>query len=451
MNSRAKGADTGTAGWSSLVARWAHNPKVAGSNPAGNGMVFNPGERILGTTAPGHALIAGALYSFVGKQRLPSVMSALGCLGWTAQAGAVFVLLFPVCGHRGAMFVAACLAVGAAGASSWVALETTLVLGCTLWTMVLAMRDRWLVAALLAAVAGLLRPDAFVVPILLAPMAVWRLRGGARWPALVLAGVSAPWLLFATAYYGSPMPHTAATKLHATDVAEYAQHLMTLPTRVALGTSAPWAVAMLWLLASYGTWRLARVDRRLLIIPAYAVAHSVAYLYLRPNIGHGWHLHPSVTILVVLALVAIAELATLSKTIPRPIIALLLVGIVGAFTMRTGRFAQRYETEHWFGGRDTAYHQAAQYLLENSDPSDLVTSFEVGTLGYVTEREMYDWAGLTTPAPTFPSHRPNERWFVVDDGSLHVPTEAGYQHAATFRHGSFTAYVFDAKPLPSHQ
>ncbi len=23
-----------TAGWSSLVARWAHNPKVAGSNPA---------------------------------------------------------------------------------------------------------------------------------------------------------------------------------------------------------------------------------------------------------------------------------------------------------------------------------------------------------------------------------------------------------------------------------
>ena len=24
---------TGDAGWSSLVARWAHNPKVAGSNP----------------------------------------------------------------------------------------------------------------------------------------------------------------------------------------------------------------------------------------------------------------------------------------------------------------------------------------------------------------------------------------------------------------------------------
>ena len=25
---------TANAGWSSLVARWAHNPKVAGSNPA---------------------------------------------------------------------------------------------------------------------------------------------------------------------------------------------------------------------------------------------------------------------------------------------------------------------------------------------------------------------------------------------------------------------------------
>src|SRR5207248_1071940 len=27
-------APTNVAGWSSLVARWAHNPKVAGSNPA---------------------------------------------------------------------------------------------------------------------------------------------------------------------------------------------------------------------------------------------------------------------------------------------------------------------------------------------------------------------------------------------------------------------------------
>src|SRR5947199_8888546 len=29
-----QGAQVNGAGWSSLVARWAHNPKVAGSNPA---------------------------------------------------------------------------------------------------------------------------------------------------------------------------------------------------------------------------------------------------------------------------------------------------------------------------------------------------------------------------------------------------------------------------------
>ena len=35
---------TSNAGWSSLVARWAHNPKVAGSNPAPatNLPVLNP-------------------------------------------------------------------------------------------------------------------------------------------------------------------------------------------------------------------------------------------------------------------------------------------------------------------------------------------------------------------------------------------------------------------------
>src|SRR5438552_1755839 len=37
---------TNVAGWSSLVARWAHNPKVAGSNPAPatNGIQLNPLE-----------------------------------------------------------------------------------------------------------------------------------------------------------------------------------------------------------------------------------------------------------------------------------------------------------------------------------------------------------------------------------------------------------------------
>src|SRR5947207_15329183 len=33
---------SGDAGWSSPVARWAHNPKVAGSNPAPATNVFRP-------------------------------------------------------------------------------------------------------------------------------------------------------------------------------------------------------------------------------------------------------------------------------------------------------------------------------------------------------------------------------------------------------------------------
>src|SRR5881296_2231288 len=41
------------AGWSSLVARWAHNPKVAGSNPA-------PATNANRT--PGHVLVIGSFF-----------------------------------------------------------------------------------------------------------------------------------------------------------------------------------------------------------------------------------------------------------------------------------------------------------------------------------------------------------------------------------------------------
>ena len=40
------------AGWSSLVARWAHNPKVAGSNPAPATNTINDLRRLVATRYP---------------------------------------------------------------------------------------------------------------------------------------------------------------------------------------------------------------------------------------------------------------------------------------------------------------------------------------------------------------------------------------------------------------
>src|SRR5215813_1873968 len=71
------------AGWSSPVARWAHNPKVAGSNPA-----------------PATKLIADFRLPIVDFENLGFVKSAIGNPQWAMLIGGVAQLAeHMVCNH----------------------------------------------------------------------------------------------------------------------------------------------------------------------------------------------------------------------------------------------------------------------------------------------------------------------------------------------------------------
>ena len=45
----------------------------------GHGFAFNPGDHILGTTSPGHALLGAVVYASSGGTRSPGGMAAIGC------------------------------------------------------------------------------------------------------------------------------------------------------------------------------------------------------------------------------------------------------------------------------------------------------------------------------------------------------------------------------------
>ena len=71
----------------------------------GRGLVFNPGERVMGSTSPGGALLAAAIYRMFGLEALPSVVSAIGSIAWVAQAVCVYAMLRRALGTWGAAFV----------------------------------------------------------------------------------------------------------------------------------------------------------------------------------------------------------------------------------------------------------------------------------------------------------------------------------------------------------
>src|SRR5262249_18141665 len=70
----------------------------------GHGLVFNRGQRVMGSTSPGQVLLSAVFYLLVGRDALPSVMAAIGCLAWLAQAIVLTLILRRALGG-GAIFV----------------------------------------------------------------------------------------------------------------------------------------------------------------------------------------------------------------------------------------------------------------------------------------------------------------------------------------------------------
>lgn len=407
----------------------------------GHGLVFNPGERVLGSTAPGHMLLSALVYAVFGRELTPSVMSLFGCVGWTAQAVAAYFLLLPTVGRLRAAAIAFALQLGAARSFMWVPFETNLVAALSLWAFVAAGRRRFVAAAALAGFASLFRPDALLVAALLGGYCVWHERARALRPALVFVAIALPWVIFATAYYGSPLPQSAVTKFHRSGLFEYLTNIAGLvgETVVPFSSSAPWSV-LAWVIVAFGGFVLARQGEALALYVAYVCAHAVAYLYLRPFIGHDWQLYPLQLGAVLMALGGLAFLSRGARVGRVQALAIAaLCAVVLAASVRTAIMAGTYRDSYWTGSRHQVYLHLARYLHKHAQPGDAFAAVEVGTLAYYTGMRVYDMGGLVTDTARVNSDRA-VRWLVLDDNYLWMapPWEPAY-YGQTRR---FTAFVF---------
>lgn len=378
----------------------------------GHGMVFNPGERLMGSTSPGEVLLSALVYAVVGLASTPSVMAALGCVAWTAQAMAVKLLLDRVLGASGAWLVSVAILVGAAGSSQWVALETNLAVALTLSAYVCADRKRYAAAAFLCGVAAVVRPDTLIVTSLLGLRALLALRAGAWRAALAFAAPVVPWLVFATTYFGSVIPRSAKAKFQRTGFEEYALHMRDHLSSTLLGPlhwSALWPVAFAAILG--GAYLLVKRERSTGWLLAYGALHVAAYLHLRTITLHAWHLYPAAVIAVIAALsgLVLASQKVLVRRVSRPEhidwtllqLAALLAIVYGSSTLSRAR-AQ--EADYWTGARDKTYLEIASYLKPRIRPGDRFAAIEVGTLAYYTQLPAFDIGMLVTdrkkPPPT---------------------------------------------------
>jgi hypothetical protein len=287
----------------------------------GEGLTYNDGERVLGTTTPGYALILAGAGSLFGTQSIPlaSRLINLACL--MIAAGFAVLCARRVTQSPLALAVIFCLFMlspktliaGFSGMES--ALFMALACGA-FWAL---LNERWALAAALFGMLPVVRPEGvFVVGLVVVVLGIgwarenfnyrdaenmerssekehpsWRIMGVC---ALMLALPIAVWGGIATVYYGSPLPHSIVAKqagLYPIGIVgsflsllgglteTYGLFLL-LPNSLSRLPTLDVTLSLLLFIALVGLvvaggWRLARVQALFAVLPLYVLLMFVFY------------------------------------------------------------------------------------------------------------------------------------------------------------------------------
>ncbi len=398
----------------------------------GNGLVFNPGERVHTFTSPLGVLLPALCTALSGPNReelalwLYRILSAatLGAGAWlvwrralTRQVGTVGVVVL-----LGVIFTDAKLIDFSINGMETALLAFFVLL---LWSELEAPHQPR-VAVLAIAVSGLMwtRPDAFILgAALLIPHALIRGRRDSAppvpWSPLVrgvlLGGLLyVPWFVWAWWYYGTPVPHTVTAKAAYTAPVNW-MHLVQLPWHTLAGRSA----LLDLFLPSYsifGGWptflpriahALAGVAAFAWLIPRFSVtarraslAVFIGMFYLDSIILFPWYVPPW-TILAAIALaLVIDELHSHAKTQQRRLLALnLRVAAIAFIALQCSILAatawqMRIEQRLVENG---VRRSIGEWLRAQSAPGDTVFLEPLGYIGYFSQLKTYDFPGLSSP------------------------------------------------------
>jgi len=409
--------------------------RYASNIVAGEGFVYNPGERVLGTTTPFYTLLLAALSLFTGGADAPFPTIAL-IVNALADAGTALLLWqlgkrldFPYAGVGAALIWAIApfsvtFAIGGLETSVYVLLLTATVYAYT--------QGKSPIAALFAGLSLLTRPDALL---LLAPLALdfllthiinsqngsRTLQNAFRAPLVFLA-VTLPWYTFATLYFGSPIPHSVSAKTLAyrlpptAAVTRLLQHYAT-PFLGNLTFGIPWigvGIILFPFLTIIGVRAALRANRRLWPWAIYPWLYLAVFAIANPLIFR-WYLTPPLPAYFFFIFVGLEELVNKvdqartergscsSKPILLPIlIAIPLLMTLRGWTLTPDHGSTRPAPEMAWFKLELLYRQAAQYVnqdmaRESSQSIPVLAAGDVGVLGYYTDTRILDTVGLNSP------------------------------------------------------
>ena len=376
----------------------------------GNGVAFNAGEATYGFTSPLWLFIVALGGSF--GIDLPVAAKAVDLL---MASGAV--ILFCVAAYELIRdMVVAMLATLVFSLNIWLlrwagsGMETSFSVLMILASFLFCLRNEYLLSVIMAALLALVRPEAALfVAFIAADIFVnshdkhSALRLSAKL-AVVYGAIIAPWLIYAYATFGTVIPNTALAKSPSG---------MSL-SRLGAGV---WNIGSI-VAASDGVVVLALIIAGTVLWSKLRTAtEDVRFFYFRQSlVGLGWA--AALPLVYLLRNVTVVSRYMLLVT---PFIGLLAFAYTFGALMRSRYHAYAYACMFLFtaccvlqsqlvyrlvvapgieafeSGMDTSLVPIGVWLKEHTRPDETVLSWDIGAVGYYSERKICDAAGLVTP------------------------------------------------------
>lgn len=389
---------------------------------SGYGFVYNPGEKVLGTTTPLYTLLLASLGLLTGGRnadfpRLALVINAVAdgitCLWlWNLgkKAGSAGTGL-----ATGIVWAIAPFSVTFAIGG----METSLVVCLLTGVMWAFLERRYTLAGYLGALAFLTRVDALL---LLAPLVLFwgmqTLRGREKLPtrAIIAAGIPVTlWFLFSMAYFGSPVPQSVQAKIlayhlesgaalirllqhYATPFMDY--HLLGYPAGVVVG------LILYPFLALVGASAIFRQEPRFLPYLLYPWLYFVAFTLPNPLIFR-WYLTPPLPVWILLIFLGGTRvISSLSKRrwvvlwVGVSLTGLAIISMLLDWRWRPDHGPNRPAPDMAYIQLELLYRQASQWINGKAQPGDTLAAGDVGVLGFDTNLRILDLVGLNSPIAT---------------------------------------------------
>lgn len=371
----------------------------------GNGLVYNVGELFNGLTSPLYVALLTATSMVTRNPQVSTILlSACGLLAASLLGGRLFSKNDFEAGLVASMIASLGYFYLTFG------METTLLLALLAGTLLLARRaSPWVF--ILAALAISTRVEAVFLAI---PAGLYFLYKTKKLPPIgYLIGAVAIFVspfLANWAYYGTPLPGTAAAKFGQGASGYWGDSFAFLQVQYLLGMVFAGSLAACLFLATMAVAGIVVLRKDAAARISWVYLALLGSFYLVTNMpDYHWYYAPFIYLLLIYAATAIARLTTAAAIRLRQrkfAVTLVAVTVLAAtaFTL-TKVVAVTGQT------RIETYARIGNWLNANTPPTATIAAVEIGTLGWYSHRPIVDILGLVNEHNAeFVAHRDLYSW-----------------------------------------